>query len=116
MPSPNSYALIKIKHTEPAGMSRLGQDCLAAGNSLTRPCQGSPIPTRGINQPAFISCVCEGADQSVAFQSNFKGFRLNPRICPRRAGIHPGRNPEIINRHGMGMLKVAVSVVALFPG
>ena len=92
MPSPNSYALIEIKHAEPGGMSRLGQDCLTSGNSLTRPGQGSPISTRGINQPAFISCVCEGADKLVAFQSNFKGFRLNPRICPRRAGIHPGRN------------------------
>src|SRR5262249_4159668 len=26
MPSPNSYALIEIKHAEPAGMSRLGQN------------------------------------------------------------------------------------------
>jgi hypothetical protein len=26
MPSPNSYALIEIKHAEPAGMSRLAQN------------------------------------------------------------------------------------------
>src|SRR5215467_14608171 len=26
MPSPNSYALIEIKHAEPAGMSRLGHN------------------------------------------------------------------------------------------
>ena len=26
MPSPNSYALIEIKHAKPAGMSRLGQE------------------------------------------------------------------------------------------
>src|SRR6516162_7983445 len=63
---------------------------LATGDSRASSSQGSPTSPRGVNQPAFTSCVCEGADKLAALQPNFKGFLLNPRICPWRAGIHSG--------------------------
>jgi hypothetical protein len=34
--------------------------------------------------------AAKAIDLKVAFQSNFQGFLLNPRICLRRAGIHSG--------------------------
>src|SRR6516162_14014 len=52
--------------------------------------QGSPTLPRAVSQPAFISCVREGADKLVAFQSDFQGFLLNPGISSRRVGIHSG--------------------------
>ena len=66
-------------------------DSLASRNNLARSSQASRAPPWGISQPAFISCVCEGADK-LALQSNFQGLLFNPRICPRRAGIHSGGN------------------------
>jgi hypothetical protein len=65
---------------------------LVPGNGLASTSQRSPIPSRGINQPAFISCVREGADKLVALQSNFQGLPFNPRICPWCAGIYSGGN------------------------
>jgi len=63
---------------------------LASRNSLARSSQASPAPPWGISQPAFISRIYEGANKLTAFQSNFQGFLLNPRVCLWRAGIHSG--------------------------
>jgi len=45
---------------------------LATGDSRASSSQGSPTSPRGVNQPAFTSCVCEGADKLAALQPNFK--------------------------------------------
>ena len=63
---------------------------LASRNNLARSSQASRAPPWGISQPAFISRVCKGANKVTAFQSNFQGFLLNPRVRFRRAGIHSG--------------------------
>jgi hypothetical protein len=65
---------------------------LASRYSLASTGQESPTRPRGINQPALISCVCDGADELFPVQSNFQGFFLNPRICSRCTGVHSGGN------------------------
>src|SRR6516164_4760362 len=69
---------------------RAKKTALATGDNRASSSQGSPTSPRGVNQPAFTSCVCEGAHKLAALQSNFQGFLLNPRIRPWRAGIHSG--------------------------
>jgi hypothetical protein len=61
---------------------------LASRNNLARSSQASRAAPWGISQPAFISRVCKGANKVTAFQSNFHGFLLNPRVRLRRARIH----------------------------
>src|SRR6516165_2429652 len=53
---------------------------LAFGDNLASIGQGTPTRLAGVNQPTFISCVGDGADKLTAFQSNFEGFLLDPRI------------------------------------
>jgi len=44
---------------------------LAFGDNLASIGQGTPTSLVSVNQPTFISCVGDGADKLIAFQSNF---------------------------------------------